>query len=325
MGDFNNWGWDEDREAPTEPLQLTESAPGVWTYTMPLARDAYIEYLWSADEDTEIRLPDPFNRRRVDNGLGKYNQYFTMPLHLTTKLTKVRDDIPRGTISHHILTHPYLLATGRRDVWLYQPPTHKPVPLLVVFDGSDYVRRGRITEIVDNLIAQGRVRPLALALVANGRQARFAEYVCNDGTLAFVVQEVVPLARAKLNLLDIRKQPGAYGVLGSSMGGLMALYCALRMPHIFGRVLSQSGAFELPAIKHAPLIDLLVERYRGLPLHVWMDCGRFEWLLACNRRMYPLLREKGHQVTYYEYNGGHNMTSWRNDLPYGLETIFGEL
>ena len=54
---------------------------------------------------------------------------------------------------------------------------------------------------------------------------------------------VLPLAAERLRLLDARTLPGAYGVLGVSMGGLMALYLGLRLPQVFGRVLSQSGAF----------------------------------------------------------------------------------
>ena len=62
---------------------------------------------------------------------------------------------------------------------------------------------------------------------------------CGESTLLFVAAQVLPLARAHLNLLDPAKHPGAYGVLGASMGGLMALYTGLRLPRIFGHVLSQ--------------------------------------------------------------------------------------
>ena len=44
------------------------------------------------------------------------------------------------------------------------------MPLLVVYDAQDYLTRGRITQIVDNLIAQGRIEPFAIALLDNGKQ-----------------------------------------------------------------------------------------------------------------------------------------------------------
>lgn len=59
------------------------------------------------------------------------------------------------------------------------------------------------------------------------------------------------------------------------------------------------------------------------PLSVWMDVGRFEWLLDSNRKMNELLVEKGYDVAYREYNAGHNYPAWKNDVWRGLEISFG--
>jgi len=53
-----------------------------------------------------------------------------------------------------------------------------------------------------------------------------------------------------------------------------------------------------------------------------MDTGRMEWLLEGNRQMYKYLKEKNTGVTFHEHSGGHNYTSWRNDLWRGLETLY---
>jgi enterochelin esterase family protein len=180
-----------------------------------------------------------------------------------------------------------------------------------------------LTAIVDNLIAQGRIRPLALALVAHGEQARIAEYQCNDNTIAFLLRHVLPLARTQLNLVDVDAFAGAYGVLGASMGGLMALYTGLRVPEVFGHVLSQSGSFDNP---HADVAGELFEVFGQEDvkrLHIWMDVGQFEWLASANRRVRDSLQAKGYAVTYREYPGEHNYTSWRDDVWRGLEAQFG--
>jgi enterochelin esterase family protein len=104
------------------------------------------------------------------------------------------------------------------------------------------------------------------------------------------------------------------------MGGLMALYTGLRLPHIFGKVLSQSGAFFVPEL-HSVIPDLV----RSLPrttIQVWMDVGKFDFLLAGNREMYALLQERMYVVSYREYSGGHNYTAWRDDVWRGLEKFF---
>jgi enterochelin esterase family protein len=52
-----------------------------------------------------------------------------------------------------------------------------------------------------------------------------------------------------------------------------------------------------------------------------MDVGKFEYLLKTNQRMSELLVEKNYQVCCREYPGGHNHTSWRDDLWRGLEYL----
>ena len=105
------------------------------------------------------------------------------------------------------------------------------------------------------------------------------------------------------------------------MGGLMALYAGLRAPAVFGRVLSQSAALYMS--KPDSVVFDLVRHGPIPPLRTWMDVGRYEWLLDSNRRMRKLLLERGYDVVYQEYNGGHNYPAWRNQLGQGLEALFG--
>jgi enterochelin esterase family protein len=228
--------------------------------------------------------------------------------------------VPHGTLARHVVENDFLLAGQKRVVYLYRPSADGPWPLLVVFDGQDYRRRARLANIVDNLIAAGRIRPLALALVHHGRSARGVEYACSEMTMGLLLEEVLPLARRVLDLVDVTAAPGAYGVLGASMGGLMALYAGLRAPHIFGRVLSQSGAFTLD--EYDTVVWDLVRHGPVRPLRIWLDAGRYEWLLEPNRRMQALLAERGYDVAYHEFNAGHNYPAWRNDVGHGLQFLF---
>lgn len=313
IGDFMHWGREGQAALTPEPL-----GPGLWACTLDLPADAYIEYAWLKDGR---RVPDPFNPRVTSNGLGELNHYFYMPGAAPTPLVRRDRRVPAGVLSREVLPAGRMQVRGRRSVHFYQPPTADPCPLVVVFDGQDYLRRARLPALVDNLIAQRRIRPVALALVENGGPAaRLMEYACNEATLAFLLYSVVPLAQARLNLLDPVDEPGAYGVLGASLGGLMALYCGLRAPALFGRVLSQSGAFVMEG--HPFVVWDLIRYEPQLPIRLWMDVGRFEWLLDANRRMRALLQAKAAAVDFHEYNGGHNFTAWRDDLPRGLAALF---
>jgi enterochelin esterase family protein len=147
------------------------------------------------------------------------------------------------------------------------------------------------------------------------------EYLCSDATVLWLEQEILPLAHEHLRLLDIQKNPGAYGVLGASAGGLMSMYTGLRMPEIFGKVLCQSGVFALEG-RDVAVVDLVRHRH-ACNLKLWMDVGKLEEdLLEDNRRMAALLGEKKYDVTYREFTASHNYTAWRDDIWYGLEEMF---
>jgi enterochelin esterase family protein len=317
-GDFQDWSG--------EPLPLERVSPGLWARPMPLPPDAYVEY--ALVDASGQRVEDPLNRRLTDNGLGAFNHSFSMPGHVPTPLARrQRGNAPRGRVTRHEVETSELAIGDSREVFLYEPLGAGPYPLLVVLDGTDYLKRASLPTLMDNLIRQKRIRPVALAMVANGGPARTVEYACSEATLGFLLTHVLPLAKEHLRLVDERRKPGVHGILGASLGGLMALYTGLRAPQVFGNVLSQSGAFAIKdqdfAISHHDFVvfDLARMALRQR-LSVWMDCGVFERLLEGNQRMHPLLAQAGHRVQYREYSGGHSYPAWRDDVWRGLEWLY---
>lgn len=316
-GDWNDW--DESKPLAWQRVKSGKRAASsaVWTAALELAPDAYMEYCFGADEQ---RVDDPLNPRLVSNGMGKFNHCFYMPQGGPTPLARRERNGQRGDLVPLDLPTHMMVAGQKRRLVLYRPAAQEPVPLVLVYDGTDYLRRASLATLVDNLIAQRRIQPIALAMVANGRGARMAEYGGSDGTLAFVHEVVLPAAREHLTLIDITEHSGAFGVMGASMGGLMALATGLRLPHIFGRVLSQSGAFYFGS--YPTTAAEMVEQVPARPVRIWMDVGRYEGLLDGNRRMHAHLQARGYEVAYREYNAGHNYSAWRDDLWRGLEALY---
>ncbi len=314
-------GW-EDHPKRLKRLGPDPSTPSagqcLWALSFHLARDTYLEYSFY-DSNSGMRFRDPFNKRRIYNGVGSYNNFFYMPAAFPSPWTKIDKDIKHGKVTRHKVGTWMLGSNSQRAVYLYRPPTREPVPLLIVYDGSDYLRRGRINIIVDNLIAQNRIRPIAMALLQNGgRNRRDVEYADSDATLSWLRQDVLPLARRKLNLT---RERGSFGVLGASMGGLMAMYTGLRMPETFGKIISQSGVFNFEGLD-CSVVDLI--RYAPRPdVKIWMDVGKLEELLEDNRRLQPILKEREYDVTYRENGGAHNYTTWRDSLGEALIAMFG--
>jgi enterochelin esterase-like enzyme len=314
VGDFT--GWDEEK-----PIKLTKSDRDLWTYQHNFPPDAYIEYGFLRGKES---VEDPYNPRRTSNGFGGYNHYFSMAEYKSNNLVKNRSEIPHGTIRQFDLPTDYFISGKKRKVFLYKPPYEKNVPLVVVWDGQDYLKRVRLNIIVDNMIAEQRIQPIAMALVSNGGQrSRMSEYACNDATLGFLMTEVMPLAARELNLIDTHSFPGEFGVLGASMGGLMAIYTGARIPKVFGKVLSQSGAFSWGDFDMV-VFDLL-NHPEERALRIWMDVGIYDLtgLLESNQKMRNLLMEHKYRFTYHEYHAGHNYPAWRDDVWKGLEALYG--
>lgn len=313
IGDFNGW---EDGT----PTALTRVKKGFWAYSLELPEDAYIEYIFWKDGE---RVFDPLSRRKTSNGMGKFNHFFYMPKGMPTPFVYIKKGMAKGKITHSVSPPTWLFAGKRRTIHYYQPPVDTPSPLVVVFDGKDYLQRARLPQMVDQLIAQSLIEPIALAMVDNGRMARGVEYMCSEATLGALLETILPEARRLLNLVDIEQNPGCYGVLGASMGGLMALYTGLRIPQVFGKVLSQSGAFFSYGLYESIVWDLARQVDPG-SIKIWQDVGRYEWLLEPNRRMASVLQERGFSVGYDEFNAGHNYPAWRNNLHKGLIHLFGK-
>jgi enterochelin esterase family protein len=308
-------GWEEN------PQALSRVKKNVWALSFELPHNAYLEYTFY-DPESKERFLDPFNKMLVNNGLGDTNNFFYMPEAAPTPYTHLPATGLSGKVTRHSVDAEYFTVSKHRRVYLYHPPVRSAVPLLVVYDGLDYFRRGKLAEIVDNLIAAKRVRPLAIAFLQNGGQsARTVEYGCSEPTLEFLKRQVLPLAAKELKLLDVEKHPGAYGIMGASMGGLMSVYTALRMPEIFGKALSQAGAFELWECDS--IVMQMVRHFPKPDIKLWLDCGAMDSLLGCNRAMSALLKEKDYDFTYFENGGAHNYTTWRDSCVGGLEMLFG--
>jgi enterochelin esterase-like enzyme len=307
IGDFNEW--EESRD-----YKLKRVGPHHWALSLDFSPGAYLEYAFLLDGERQM---DPLNPRTASTDFDSVNNYFYLTPGAPTPMVRKTAQAPHGQVMAHWADAASLQSGARRKIYLYRPNAAGPYPLVVVFDGAQYLRRARLAIQVDNLIAQQRIRPIAMAFLTNGAERREIEYACSDATLDFILNSVLPLASQELEILAPDQSNGAYGTLGASMGGLMALYTGVRLTHIFGNVLSQSGAF-LPG----SVIHDLVDCRASQALKIWLDVGLYESLLEMNRDMQARLANRHCQIVFEQYPGGHNYTAWRNQVWRGLEYLF---
>jgi enterochelin esterase family protein len=201
-------------------------------------------------------------------------------------------------------------------------------PLLVVHDGSDYVRYAGLKVVLDNLMHRLEIPELIVALT--DAPDRLREYAADESHARFLTEELVPHLQERFPLLD---QPQARCLMGASFGAVASFSTAYAFPGFWGRLLLQSGSFAFTDIgKHnrrGPLFDRVVEfvnRYRAEPRVVsqklFLSCGVYESLIYENRSMVPLLAETGMQVRFVEARDGHNWENWRDRLREGLSWLF---
>ncbi|MEP6894757.1 MAG: esterase family protein, partial [Chloroflexota bacterium] len=179
VGDFNNW-------EPTTATHLKRisprlqpaSAKSTWSCTLSLPRDAYVEYAFH-DPVSQENFLDPLNRKSVNNGVGGRNNFFYMHETMPSPYVMRRADVSGGSLTNHRVETRWLRDDYEREIYLYCPPVNKPVPLLIVFDGQDYLQRGKLAVIVDNLIADQSIIPIAMAFLPSASRWRNVEYACS--------------------------------------------------------------------------------------------------------------------------------------------------
>ncbi|WP_196469731.1 enterochelin esterase domain-containing protein [Planomonospora sp. ID91781] len=192
-----------------------------------------------------------------------------------------------------------------------------PYPVLVLLDGD--VWAGRIAPTMDNLIAEGRIPPTVVLLPdAVDRPTRLREMACHEPFVRHLADDLLPWAQREWGVTG---DPGLTVVAGQSFGGLTASYAAFTAPERFGNVLSQSGSYWW-SDDDPEWLTRRYERAPRLPVRFHVEAGRLEWmLLAENRRFAAVLAAKGYEVTFTEYNGGHDPACWLGGLASGLSGL----
>src|SRR5580704_17823166 len=150
----------------TEPVPMQKDEQGAWSVTTaPLAPD-YYGYSIIVDD---VRSIDPSNHLLKPNLLATENAvHVPGPPSLPWEL----NNIPHGEIHHHF--YKSAVAGDDRDFYVYTPPGYdstakKTYPVLYLLhgysdDASGWSAVGRANVILDNLIAQNKIKPMIVVM-----------------------------------------------------------------------------------------------------------------------------------------------------------------
>lgn len=256
---------------------------------------------------------DPLNKQQAIGGYGP-NSEIWMPDYSPSKDIEYREGIPHGRIDSLLITSKHLKRS--HPVFVYVPPEYKKLsrkryPVIFVMDGGEYITLALMPNVLDNLIDDGRIEPVIAVFVdprTNIKDAstskRMFDYTLSDTFVNFMVDEVRTRVMRKYR---IQKHPGQTGIMGASLGGLIATYAAFTRPDVFGLCAAQSPSYWW---KNAAIISLIDSTERR-PIRVYIDTGTIRDAQEHASKMYGVLQRRGYDVFYREYPEGHNWVNWR--------------
>ncbi|MFT4217539.1 MAG: DUF3327 domain-containing protein [Micropruina sp.] len=250
-------------------------------------------------------LPDPLNPSTMRNRVGNTVSVVELPDAPAQRWLKPRGPL-RGVLTEHELD-------GRRP-WVYRPAEFVAGgPVLIALDGEMWVGEQSLPAMIDNVIADGLIRPPLVLLVPGGdRLRRWAELNGSGGMPDWLADVLLPWAVAGH---DAGTDAADRVVAGQSLGGAVALLTAAERPDAVGGFVAQSASLWQEG---------LAERAGAMPASArgYLEVGRQEWvLLGPNRELHHRLAAADVRHDYAEFNGGHDYACWRDGIVDGLRAV----
>jgi enterochelin esterase family protein len=195
--------------------------------------------------------------------------------------------------------------------------------LLIVNNGLEWVNKGRMTHVLDNLAGKS-IEPVVVVFFASTPQWWLEAGGSNtDGYVEMLADELVPYLEERYRLIDA---PESRALFGHVFYGLSATYAAFKYPDVFGKVAAQSVYLGLGAG------DALAEAIRtsDAELTVYLDWNRYEsrsadddWdLREDGKTLAKLLEDSGHTFAGGEALDSFGWGAWRARADDVLVTLF---
>lgn len=325
-------------------VELKEGENGVWEYTTPepLASELY-SYTFIVDG---LRINDPSNVAMIRDVASVMN-VFIIP-GTPGDLYSV-NDIPHGTVARRWYNSPAL--EEQRRITVYTPPGYEssnqtyPVFYLLHGSGGDeeaWIALGRTAQVMDNLIAQGKAKPMIVVMpnghtqnaAAPGESSRHYIPAMGGGARQAVASmedsfgDIIKFVESNYR---VKKNKANRAIAGLSMGGMHSAAISAQYPNTFNYV----GVFSAPPIAAmmrrgnddaAKRIEEFVKKLEtqqknGFDLY-WIACGDTDFLYQGVVDSMKKMDEIGFNYTYRESGEGHIWKNWRIYLSEFVPMLF---
>lgn len=307
---------------------LKEGKDGVWEFTTPepLKPELY-SYSFIVDD---LKMMDPSNVYMIRDVASVTNVFIIGGDR--ADLYKV-NKVPHGTVRRMWYDSPTLGINRRLTV--YTPAGYEtsgkryPVFYLLHGMGGDeeaWIALGRTSQILDNLIAQGKAEPM-IVVMTNGNAAQ--EAAPGESSLGFAAPnmqlpktmegsfeaafpDVVKFIDKNFRTVANKKNRA---IAGLSMGGFHSMHISKQYPDMFDYVGLFSAAIMPNKDAKSPVYEdiegKLKVQFSKKPALYWIAIGKTDFLYKANEDYRKMLDEKGYKYSYYETGEGHIWKNWR--------------
>jgi len=311
------------REGTTRvPMQKNDQ--GLWTVTTdPLEPDFY-GYSFIADG---VSLIDPSNSLMKPNLLSTQSMVHVPGPSLPWEV----NNVPHGAVHHQFYRSG--VVGDDRDYYVYTPPGYDaqaktPYPVLYLLhgfsdDASGWTSVGRAHIILDNLIAQGKAKPMLVVMTlgygapeivtraTTGMRDPSLRQKNMDKFREALLTEVIPQVEKTYRASTDRN---ARAIAGLSMGGAESLFTGLTTLDRFAWI----GGFSSGGLATEDNFDATFPSFDGKAAAqlrlLWIACGTDDRLIDTNRKFRQWLTSKGVTHTDIETPGAHTWMVWRRNL-----------
>lgn len=322
-----------------EKAEMKEGENGIWEYTTPKALDAEL-YSYSFLMDG-LKINDPSNVFLSRDVVTLSNIFLIDGKE--SQLYKVQE-VPHGSVTK-VWYHSDKLQADRR-LTIYTPAGYenskKRYPVLYLLHGSggdedSWTTLGRASQILDNLIAQGKAKPM-IVVMTNGNAALQATWgeapagfvtptielpKTTDGSFEAAFPEIVSFVDKAYRTIA---KKNARAIAGLSMGGFHSMQISKEYPGMFDYVGLFSASARFKGKVDSPIYDnceaKIKTQFAQKPALYWIAIGKDDFLYKENLKFRKFLDENRFPYTYVESEGGHIWRNWRNYLSQFAPLLF---
>lgn len=324
----------------SSPVNLSKDDKGVWSFTTaPLAPELYM-YSFNVDG---VRTMDPSNVYMVRD-VATVTNIFMIDGEGSRAHNYRVNDVPHGSVSKVWYDSPGLGKKRRMTIYTpagYEDSTESyPVLYLLHGAGGDeeaWATLGRATQILDNLIAEGKAEPM-IVVMTNGNAVQSAAPGESPEGMVVPAFDVSRMNRGEFetafpdvinyveNHYRTKADKAHRAIAGLSMGGYHSLHISKEYPDLFDYVGLFSAAIFPPEGSQAPIYQNFEEKlktqFRKNPKLYWIAIGSDDFLYDANTEYRKILDKNGLPYTYYETPEGHIWKNWRIYLSEFVPQLF---